>query len=98
LSLKKYGIITLAIMVLIIIIALIAVIWVSTSGYAHQDVFWLGPIGSFVIALYAALFVGFIVSLIIFCIIAFLDYRQTKKKQKLENKVVSSSEYCSSSS
>ena len=88
-SLKKYGIITLAIMVLIIFHGIVITICVRASGYSHSDVFWFGPIGRFVIALYSALFVGFIVSLIIFCIIAFLDYRKTKKKQKLENKVAS---------
>ena len=87
-SLKRFGKIILAIMVLIIFHGIVVLIVVRASGYSHADVFWFGPIGSFLFALYSALFIGFIVCLVILGIIGLLAYLQTKKR-KLENKVVS---------
>ncbi len=63
-TLKKYAITIFTIMILIVFHGIVILTCVRASGYAHADVFWYGPIGSFVIALYSALLVGFIVCLV----------------------------------
>jgi hypothetical protein len=45
--LKKYALITLAIMGIIIFHGVVIIICVRISGYSSSDVFWFGPIGSF---------------------------------------------------